>query len=384
MPGGEMPVMKTEPVFTDARAVHAVLAQVRDEAGRLDRAVTLMEVCGTHTHAIGAAGLRRMLPANVRLVSGPGCPVCVTAVGYLDRAEALAALPDTLLCTFGDLLRVPSSRGSLERLAAAGGRVRVVYSAHDALAVARANPALRVIFLAIGFETTAPTIAAALAEAEQSRAANFLILPGNKTIPPALRALASDPEVRLDGLILPGHVSVITGANAFAFLAREHELPAVVTGFSPADIARAILELVRQRAAGRAEVVNHYSRVVSAEGNRVARDLMDRFFESGAAAWRGLGTIPGSGLDLRARWAHRDAGRIAVTPPASREPEGCRCGEVLRGRIDPPACPLFGRACTPDEPVGACMVSSEGSCAAWHRHERLNVEAHARTTGARR
>jgi len=376
--------VKDEAVYTDARAVRAVLDQLHVAAARLDRQVTFMEVCGTHTHAIGAAGLRRMLPANVRLVSGPGCPVCVTPVGYLDHAEALAALPDTLLCTFGDLFRVPSSRGSLEKLAASGGRVRVVYSAHDALAIARANPSQRVIFLAIGFETTAPTIAAVLAEAERSWIANFHILPGNKTIPPALRALANDPDVRLDGLILPGHVSVITGADAFAFVARQHRLPAVVTGFSPADIARAILELVRQRAAGRAEVVNHYSRVVSAEGNRVAQELIGRFFESGDAVWRGLGTIPGSGLTLRAQWAHRDAARIPVTLAAPREPAGCRCGEVLRGRIDPPACPLFGRTCTPDEPVGACMVSSEGSCAAWYRHERLGTGADTHSVGAQR
>jgi hydrogenase expression/formation protein HypD len=356
--------------YTDPRAVRAILETLRAEVKRLDRPVTFMEVCGTHTHAIGAAGLRRMLPERVRLVSGPGCPVCVTPVGYLDHAEALAALPDTLLCTFGDLYRVPSSRGSLEKLAAAGGRVRIVYSAHDALEIARQNASVRVVFLAIGFETTAPTIAAALAEAEQARIANFLILPGNKTVPPALRALASDPDVRLDGLILPGHVSVITGADAFGFVAREHGLPAVVTGFAPADIARAILELVRQRAEGRAQVVNQYSRVVSGQGNRVAQDLIGHFFEPGDAAWRGLGTIPGSGLALRGPWAGRDASRISVDVPAPREPAGCRCGEVLRGRIDPPACPLFGRTCTPDEPVGACMVSSEGSCAAWYRHER--------------
>ncbi len=369
----------SEAIFSDARAVRALLSEVHEASAGLDRPITIMEVCGTHTHAIGAAGLRSMLPASVRLVSGPGCPVCVTPVGYLDRAEALAALPETLLCTFGDLYRVPSSRGSLEQLAAAGGRVRVVYSAHDALEVARRRPEQRVIFLAIGFETTAPTIAAALAEAEAGGVQNFAILPGNKTIPPALRALADDPDVRLDGLLLPGHVSVITGADAFAFVARDHGLPAVVTGFSAADILRAVLELVTQRRAGRAEVVNQYGRVVSGPGNAVAQDLMTRFFAPGDADWRGLGTIPGSGLSLREAWAHRDAGRVAVEVPTPREPAGCRCGEVLRGRIDPPDCALFGSTCTPDQPVGACMVSSEGSCAAWFRHERLSREA-GRTT----
>ncbi len=362
--------MIEEAVTNDPRAVRAILAELQTAAGRLERPVTFMEVCGTHTHAIGAAGLRRLIPPTVRLVSGPGCPVCVTPVGYLDQAEALAALPDILLCTFGDLYRVPSSRGSLEKLAAAGGRVRIVYSPHDALEIARQNPSLRIVFLAIGFETTAPTIAAALAEAEGDGIANFLILPGNKTIPPALSALASDPGVRIDGLILPGHVSVITGADAFSFVARDHKLPAVVTGFAAADIARAILALVDQRLTGRAAVVNQYGRVVTAGGNRVARGLMEHYFAPAEAEWRGLGKIPGSGLALRPQWRQRDAGRIAVSVPSPREPAGCRCGEVLRGRIDPAQCPLFGKACTPDEPVGACMVSSEGSCAAWYRHER--------------
>jgi hydrogenase expression/formation protein HypD len=228
-----------------------------------------------------------------------------------------------------------------------------------------------VIFLSIGFETTTPTIAAVLEEAESEKLANFRVLVGNKTIPNALRALAQDPDVQLDGLLLPGHVSVITGWHIYRFLADELRLPAVVSGFAPAEITRAILALVEQATSKHAGVVNQYERVVTAEGNRVAQDLVERYFEPADATWRGLGTIPGSGLALRERWAHRDAGRDVVEVPEPQEPAGCRCGDVLKGQIDPPRCPLFGKRCTPDAPVGACMVSSEGSCAAWFRHERL-------------
>jgi hydrogenase expression/formation protein HypD len=358
-------------LYSDPQAVQRLLNKIGEVSRKLSRRVTLMEVCGTHTNAIAAAGIRGRLPENVRLISGPGCPVCVTPVDYLDRAEALSALPGTILCTFGDLFRVPSSSGSLEKLRAAGGAVEVVYSPRDALESAVSRPAKRVVFLAVGFETTAPTIAAALAEAETKRVANFMILPGNKVVPPPLRALASDRDVALDGFLLPGHVSVVTGSSAFGFLASEFGLPSAVVGFTPADVLRGILEVARQAAEGRAEVANLYGRVVTPEGNAAARNLMDRFFAPRDETWRGLGTIPGSGLGLKAEWAHRDASLIPVQTCAPREPAGCRCGEVLKGVVEPPGCPLFGTSCTPDEPVGACMVSSEGTCAAWYRHERF-------------
>jgi hydrogenase expression/formation protein HypD len=356
--------------FFDPRAVATLAVRIRKASEGLGRQVVLMEVCGTHTHAIAAAGLRRMLPPEVRLISGPGCPVCVTPVDYLDRAEALAALPGTVVCTFGDLVRVPSSRGSLERARARGARIQVVYSPRDALDTARAERAARVVFLAVGFETTAPTIVAAVEEAERERIPNFLILPGNKLVPPPLRALARDPDVRVSGVLLPGHVSVVTGSSEFGFLPREFGIPAVVVGFTPVDVLRGILDLVEQLRDGRAEVANLYGRVVTAEGNPHARAILDRYFEPMDTTWRGLGTIPGSGLALRAAWARRDASRIPVDLPAPLEPEGCRCGEILKGVIDPPQCRLFARECTPDSPIGACMVSSEGTCAAWHRHDR--------------
>jgi hydrogenase expression/formation protein HypD len=356
--------------FFDPKTVATLVARIRETAAALTRRVVLMEVCGTHTHAIAAAGLRRLLPPGVRLISGPGCPVCVTPVDYMDRADALSALPDTIVATFGDLMRVPSSRGSLERARARGARIEIVYSPRDALDIARAEPKSRVIFLAVGFETTAPTIVAAVEEAERLGIPNFLILPGNKIVPPPLRALASDPEVQVNGVLLPGHVSVVTGALEFEFLAKEFGIPSAVVGFTPADVLRGVLELAEQLRDGRAEVANLYGRVVTAGGNLHARALLDKFFEPADTAWRGLGRIPASGLALRPAWAHRDASRIAVELPEPVEPAGCRCGEVLKGTIDPPECPLFAGDCTPETPVGACMVSSEGTCAAWYRHDR--------------
>jgi len=367
--------MKSSDAFSDRSTVDALVRRVREQAAGLPRQVTFMEVCGTHTHAIGAAGLRRLLPPKVRLISGPGCPVCVTPVDYLDRAEALAALPDVIICTFGDLVRVPSSRGSLEQARARGCDVRVVYSPRDALAIARAHPAKRVVFLAVGFETTAPTVAAALAEAEAESIANFQILSGSKLIEPPLRALVTDGELHIDGFLLPGHVSVVIGSDAYAFLREEFGVPAAVVGFTPADILLGILELNQQVLEGKPRVANLYSRVVRPEGNRHAQSVIVRFFEPVDTRWRGLGEIPASGLGVRAAWTHRDAATIDVAVPEPCEPHGCRCGEVLKGLVEPPECPLFNTGCTPDTPVGACMVSSEGTCAAWYRHERLGTAA---------
>jgi hydrogenase expression/formation protein HypD len=359
--------------YTDPEAMAGILAELRREADALDRRVTLMEVCGTHTHSVAGAGLRRMMPEKVRLISGPGCPVCVTPVDYLDRALALAALPDTTVCTFGDLMRVPSSTVSLEQARAEGASVEVVYSPRDALTMARDNPDLRVIFLAVGFETTVPTIAGALDEAERDGVANFLLLPGNKTMPQVMKVLVDDPELDVDGFLLPGHVSVITGWKLFEFL-EEFEVAGVVAGFMPTDVAQGVLALVRQARDGRAEIGNVYGRVVTPDGNAHAREVVEKYFRPSDEIWRGFGMVPGSGLGLRPEWAHRDAFSIEVEVPTPAEPVGCRCGDVLRGVIDPPECPLFDSGCDPDTPIGACMVSSEGTCSAWFRHERWAAE----------
>lgn len=357
--------------FADPGRIAALSSRIAALAARLSAPVTFMEVCGTHTHAIAAAGLRRLLPANVRLIAGPGCPVCVTPVDYLDHALALAARPEVTVCTFGDLLRVPASRRhSLERQRAAGADVRVVYSSRDALAIAGAEPQRTVVFLAVGFETTAPTVAAALDEAERTGIGNFLVLMGCKTVEPPLRALLQDPELRLDGFLLPGHVAVVTGADAFGFLAEACGAAAAIVGFGPVDVQAGLAELLEQVLAARPRVANLYARVVSGPGNAPAQALLRRWFEPADTRWRGLGTMPASGLQLRAEWAHRDAARLPVELPPAEEPRGCRCGDVLRGRIAPAQCPLFAAACTPQHPVGACMVSGEGSCAASFRHER--------------
>ncbi|MCD4748193.1 MAG: hydrogenase formation protein HypD [Thermoanaerobaculales bacterium] len=360
-------------MHSDPKAIKALLVEIENLSMKLGRRAAFMEVCGTHTHAVAAAGLRRRLPENVRLVSGPGCPVCVTPIEYLDRAIALAALPDVTVCSFGDMLRVPSSSATLEEARADGHSIEIVYSPRDALQFAEKHPDRRVVFLAVGFETTVPTIAAALAEAETLGIKNFLILPGNKVMPPPMQALAGDPELRVEGFLLPGHVSVITGWETFLFLADEHGMSGAVVGFAPADVLRGIAELLRQLIEERHEVVNLYNRVVDARGNITARVFVDRFFEPTTVVWRGFGAIPGSGLRLRPEWRHRDASLIEVELPEPVEPSGCRCGDVLRGQIEPPECPLFAKSCTPDSAVGACMVSSEGACAAWYRHERFVI-----------
>ena len=362
-------------LLRDPAAIGGLVAEIENLSARLGRPTSIMEVCGTHTHAIAQAGIRRMLPETVRLISGPGCPVCVTPVEYLDRAVALAGMDDVVVCSFGDMLRVPSSTVTLEEARAEGRSIEIVYSPRDAVTLARRRPDVRVVFLSVGFETTVPTIAAALAEAEADDVKNFLILPGNKVMPPPMQALAADPELQVEGFLLPGHVSVITGWETFLFLAEEHSMGGAVVGFAPADVLRGIAELLRQLCEGRREIVNLYNRVVDASGNPTAQAMVDRFFEPATVVWRGFGPIEGSGLALRPRWSHRDASTIDVELPAPVEPAGCRCGDVLRGLILPPQCPLFAKSCTPDSAVGACMVSSEGACAAWFRHDRYRMGA---------
>ena len=329
-----------------------------------------MEVCGTHTMAIARYGLRDLLPPHVRLVSGPGCPVCVTAMHDLDTVIALSALPEVTVATFGDLIRVPASRTSLAAARAAGADVRVVYSARDAVDLAAAQPSLEVVFVGIGFETTAPTVAASIVEARRRGVSNFSVLALHKIMPPPLRALLDLGETPITGFLLPGHVSVITGTACFDFLATDYGVAGVVAGFEPHDVLEALLMLVRQTTPA---IENQYTRAVQPQGNTVAQELMRRVFEPCDADWRGLGVIPGSGLGLRAEFADCDAAvRFPVDAGESLEPAGCRCGEVLRGLTDPADCALFGRRCTPQDPVGACMVSSEGACAARYRFRGLD------------
>ena len=355
--------------FRDPELAARLSQQIHAAASRPLR---LMEVCGTHTMAIFRHGIRSLLPATVDLISGPGCPVCVTSAGDIDQIIDLAGRPDVTLATFGDLLRVPGSNGmNLAEARAEGASVEIVYSPAEALKIAQ-KTSRTVVFPAIGFETTIPVIAATALEARQKGIGNFKLLVTHKVVPPALSALLGDPELAVDGLLCPGHVSAIIGAKAYEPIAAAFHIPCVIAGFEPLDILSAVTLLVRQHHEGRATVENCYGRVVSAEGNPSARAMIDRVFAPCDARWRGLGEIPGSGLALRPEFSDLDA-RAAFRLVAREvpEPKGCRCGEILTGKVKPPQCPLFNTRCTPTRPVGPCMVSSEGTCAAYSKYGGL-------------
>ena len=329
---------------------------------RPERPLSIMEVCGTHTVAIRRHGIQQLLPDGVRLISGPGCPVCVTPDSYIDDAIFLARR-GFVIATFGDMVRVPGSETSLQREKAEGADVRIVYSPMEALDIAGRIPG-EVVFLSVGFETTVPGIAVTAQRTLKNRLTNLSFLSGNRLVPPALKVIL-ECDSRIDGFLLPGHVSAIIGMEGYRLLG-ERGLPGVISGFSPEEILSSLLILLEMIAGGRPGVVNNYSRVVRDEGNPKSRSLIDEVFEAEDAEWRGLGRIPLSGLKLNDRYAELDSRRrIDIRVERKTADPCCRCGEVLRGIIDPPACPLFGAACTPERPLGPCMVSSEGSCGAW-------------------
>ncbi len=363
-----MPQNRSNPFepFRDPAAAAALIAKIR---GSWDGPpVRIMEVCGTHTMAIARHGLREPLQGVAKLISGPGCPVCVTPDGYIDAAIALAEAPGVTIATFGDMVRVPGTRASLERARAGGADVRIVYSPLDAVTLASADPAREVVFLGVGFETTAPTVAGSIITAQARGIANYSVLPSLRTIPGAMALLAADPDVKIDAFLCPANVSAIIGTDAYRPLVEVCGLPCVVAGFEPLDILSSVLMILRQISARTARVENEYSRVATPAGNRKAQALMADVFEPCDADWRGLGVLPGSGLGIASKYASFDAGRkFGVAVLSTPERPGCRCGEVLKGMIDPPECPLFGNACTPESPVGACMVSTEGACAAARR-----------------
>ncbi len=335
----------------------------------------IMEVCGTHTVSAFRSGVRSVLPERFRLLSGPGCPVCVTSQGQIDSAVSLADIPDSVILTYGDMLRVPGSRGSLADARARGRDVRVVTSAMDALSIAASSPERHVVFLAAGFETTAPATAAMLSAASERHIDNLSVFCLHKRTPPAVRALLDDRDLGIDALILPGHVCVILGHEPFAFVAAACGRPCVVAGFSADSILLAVLDLAIQVSNGSAELHSVYPEAVRPEGNERALALLDTVFVPCDTTWRGLGRIPGSGFRLSPAFESFDAAsRLGLSASEPPEPPGCRCGDILRGRITPPECPLFRNACTPTAPVGPCMVSSEGTCGAYFRfHEGRSV-----------
>ena len=345
-----------------------VLALARKIADIAAGPSSFMEVCGTHSHAIARYGLRELLPDDLRLVSGPGCPVCVTPPEVIDAALDLAR-DGVWLATFGDMMNVPGSQASLSQVKAQGGQVKVVYSPMQAVQWAQENPDHEIVFMGVGFETTAPSVAVCILEAQRLALDNFTVLVAHKLIPPALSALIGQPDVRIDGFLCPGHVSVIIGSRPYEPIAKAGP-PCVIAGFEPTDVLESVYELDRMRREGTSEVVIQYRRVVRPEGNPTALAKMNEVFEPVDSRWRGLGEIPASGLQIREQYRKFDAlTRFQLDLPPVPEPPGCECGAILRGAKHPVECALFGSACRPDHPIGPCMVSSEGACAAVYRYE---------------
>lgn len=351
--------------------IEPLRAELAELCDRIPRRVQFMEVCGTHTVSAFRSGLRSMLPENLRLVSGPGCPVCVTAQRHIDAAIRLAAQAKAVIATYGDMLRVPGKLGSLESLRARGARVQVVGSARAALQIAREAPDTPVVFLGVGFETTTPATAVVILEAERDRIENFSVLMCHKLVVPAMLALLSAGDTALDGFLCPGHVSVIIGAGAYRPVVERYGKPCVVAGFEPEQMLTGLVHLVRQVTTGRGALENVYPAVVTHDGNRAALAMMRRVFEPTDTAWRALGTIAASGLALARGYERFDAARrFAIAIGEDDDPDGCLCGEVIQGKVEPSACPLFDKGCTPLQPIGPCMVSSEGACAAWYKYGR--------------
>jgi hydrogenase expression/formation protein HypD len=360
--------MRFSDEFRDAKIVSSIAERLRNSAFE---PATIMEVCGTHTMSAARFGLKSLLPEGVRLVSGPGCPVCVTAASDIDAFLALGSVPGAILVSFGDMLRVPGSSTSLERERAAGADVRIVYSPLDAVEIAANEPDKQIVFFGVGFETTMPAVAISIVSAAERKLANFTVFCVHKTMPAALRALLAGGEVKVSGLLLPGHVTTIIGADAYNFIAEEFSVPCAVTGFEPVDMMLGVESILKQRAEGVAKIDNVYARAVSRQANPRAGRLFDEVFEPCDADWRGIGVIPASGIRIRDGYSAFDArerfAEVIEAVPVAPVSE-CLCGDVLRGVMRPVDCPQFGAACTPSDPVGPCMVSSEGACAAAYRY----------------
>jgi len=338
------------------------------------KVLSFMEVCGTHTMSVYRNGIHTLLPANIRLISGPGCPVCVTPSSLVDMALMLSEKPEAIITTFGDMMKVPGKTTSLSRQKAAGSDIRVVYSPLDALAIAKESPDKEIVFIGVGFETTAPAIGATIQSAASQKISNFSVLCAHKTMPQAMRTIVEAKEINLNGFLCPGHVSAITGASLFDFIPADYHLPCVVAGFEAGDILQGLVMLARQVIENKAAVEIQYTRCVSSQGNKKAQEVIAEVFEPCDTEWRGFGVIPGSGLKIRAAYSAWDAeAKFSLQVPESVPVPGCLCGEILRGVKTPADCPLFGTRCTPEDPVGACMVSNEGTCAAYFRYHPTSL-----------
>lgn len=355
--------------FDEYRDGSIARALVADLQKAVTRPMRIMEVCGSHTMAIFRNGIRSILPEGLELISGPGCPVCVTSASHMDAFIAMADRPGVRVAIFGDLFRVPGSNGSLANASSRGAKVDIVYSPMDALELAKKHPEDLVVFLGVGFETTTPTIAATILAAKNQAIRNFAVYSTQKTVPAPLTALLEDPALRLNGLLCPGHVSAIIGAGAYVPFAEKYRIACVIAGFETTDLLTSLTLLARQIASGEAKVENTYGRVVSWEGNSRAIHMVEEIFEVCDTEWRGLGNIPGSGLKIKEKYREFDAeSRLDIHLVPASEPKGCMCGNILKGINTPRECPLFGKRCTPATPIGPCMVSSEGTCAAFHKY----------------
>ena len=354
--------------YRDPELAQGLLKKIEKAAAKISRPVTLMEICGSHTYAIGRFGIRKILPESIRLISGPGCPVCVTSAKDVDTALYLAGLERVIFATFGDMLRVPGTAGqSLQKKRADGADIRVIASALECIALAKAAPDKEIVMMGIGFETTSPTIAATIETCRKENIKNVSFFCTHKTVPPALKALIADPDLKIDGFICPGHVSIMIGSEAYRMLP-EAGRAAVITGFEPVDILEGVWMILEQIISGNADVALQYKRGVKPEGNLRAMEMLYRVFSTVDAEWRGIGVIPQSGLKLRDAYAEVDAlNRRQVPDLQSEEPKGCGCGDILRGVKEPVQCPLFRTVCSPLNPIGPCMVSSEGTCATYYK-----------------
>lgn len=361
--------MKFIDEYRDPAVVAGLLKHISAISERLAKPVTIMEICGSHTYAIGRFGIRKLLPENIRLISGPGCPVCVTSTRDVDLALYLASQPNVIFATFGDMLRVPGTGGdSLQKKRAEGADVRVISSADECMAMAQSNPSKEVIMMGIGFETTAPTIAAVITASRKKDIRNFSVFSAHKIVPPAIHALLADPLLQIDGFLCPGHVSIMIGTEAYRMMPEAHRA-AVITGFEPVDILEGVWMILQQVEKKAFDVAIQYSRGVKPEGNARAMALLNSIFEITDAPWRGLGIIPQSGLTIRPEFLSFDAlKKFSVPDISSSDLPGCGCGDILRGIKQPQDCPLFKKVCTPVNPIGPCMVSSEGTCAAYYKY----------------
>jgi len=354
--------------YRDPLLVNECLSAIHKTASK---EITLMEVCGGHTNAIHKFGIRQLLPENISLLSGPGCPVCVTNRGYIDQAIFLAKKPNTIICTYGDLIRVPGTSDSLESIAANGASIQIILSPLQALETASLYKDKEIIFLGIGFETTAPASAAVILQAKKKKIGNISVMSAHKTMPNAMQSLAGDLE-RIDGFICPGHVAAITGSNIFNFLPKEYNLACAVSGFEPLDLLESIILLIQQINSNKPQVAIQYKRAVSIDGNIAAQRILNKVFTPVSDWWRGLGKIPASGLGIKPAYESFDTYKRFYLPHFEiSEPANCACGEILKGNKSPNECKLFGKACTPENPIGACMVSNEGACLAHYKYKAI-------------